>query len=192
MLIKIFFCFIHLVIWGHLSAVSASAQDIRDVKPPLTYPLNIVLLVIFVFLFLLAIGIVWVVFKRRKREVPLPKTLLPWEKATARLKELEQQNLIARGQWDGYYSQLTDILRKYVEEQFSIKAPEMTTEEFLQHLQTSQDLDPQQKASLKSFLESSDLVKFAKYAPDPSEAKRSFELALQFVRETKPKEEQFA
>jgi hypothetical protein len=65
----------------------------------------------------------------------------------------------------------------------------MTTEEFYQHLRRSSDLHPEQKESLKRFLESCDMVKFAKYVPDPSESKGSFDLAGAFVEETTPKSE---
>ena len=65
----------------------------------------------------------------------------------------------------------------------------MTTEEFMVHLKKSADLTPTQKEALIKFLESSDMVKFAKYDPDPSEARSSFELAQQFIEETRPKPE---
>ena len=189
MISKVFSQFILLFSVTLLLAGEIFAEGLRDVKPPLAYPLSIIFLAAFFCLLLLALILVWLLFKRRRREVMPTQQLSPWENAVAQLRELEKQGLVAAGQWDRYYSQLTDILRNYIEEQLSIRAPEMTTEEFLQHLQRSAQLNPAQKASLRSFLESSDLVKFAKYAPDPSEAKKSFDLAVQFIQETKPKEE---
>jgi hypothetical protein len=182
--------FIHFSFFTSLMAEDVLAQGLRDVKPPLAFPLSALFLVMVFCSTVLAIVLAWMFLRRKKNEKLPPRPERPWEKAITQLKALEKQDLVAAGQWDRYYSRLTDILRKYIEEQLSIKAPEMTTEEFLQHLQRSAQLEPAQKVSLKSFLESSDLVKFAKYAPDPSEAKKSFELALRFIQETRPKQEQ--
>jgi hypothetical protein len=161
-------------------------QDIRDVKGPLDYPTHTGLLLIGLAVFGICLAIYFLErFKKtdRKAQPALP----PWQRALKHLDHLENEGLLAKGYFDQYYSHLSDILRKYIEEQLSIRAPEMTTEEFLQYLKTSTELNPEQKESLRQFLESCDLVKFAKYAPDPSEAKASYELAKRFIEETKPK-----
>ena len=58
-----------------------------------------------------------------------------------------------------------DTIRFYLEERFSFRAPERTTEEFLYELQNTNMLLPDQKESLGEFLKHGGLVKFARYEP---------------------------
>ena len=60
---------------------------------------------------------------------------------------------------------VSDTARTYLEERFEFRAPERTTEEFLRELGGTDLLTGEQKESLGGFLESCDLVKFAKYEP---------------------------
>ena len=64
---------------------------------------------------------------------------------------------------------VSDTVRFYLEERFKFHAPERTTEEFLRELGDTDLLADEQKESLGRFLESCDLVKFAKYEPGENE-----------------------
>ncbi len=64
----------------------------------------------------------------------------------------------------------------------------MTTEEFLHSLRSSADLTAAQKDSLKDFLGSCDLAKFAKYRSNINEMEHGFDLAQKLVQETMPRE----
>ena len=112
--------------------------------------------------------------------------LLPWEIAYENLERLKNENLLARGLIKEYYIRLSDIVRHYLEGRFQLRAPEMTTEEFLHSLQYSTELNAQHKESLKNFLNACDMVKFAKYDPDVRESEQSFLFAKKLVDETKP------
>ena len=57
----------------------------------------------------------------------------------------------------------------------------MTTEEFLISLGSSGSLSAEEKASLREFLSSCDLVKFAKYSPDKDETDAVFNTARKFI-----------
>ena len=81
----------------------------------------------------------------------------------------------------------TQAVRFYLEEQFDFHAPERTTEEFLRELSATDLLSPEQKESLGKFLESCDLVKFAKYEPGESELRELHTSAVQLVEETEPR-----
>ncbi|MCA9399895.1 MAG: hypothetical protein KC618_09100, partial [Candidatus Omnitrophica bacterium] len=70
----------------------------------------------------------------------------------------------------------------------SIKASEMTTEEFLLHLRNSDKLTSQHKQILKDFLSSCDLVKFAKHVPGDSEIQDGINAARDLIQQTKPAE----
>jgi len=80
--------------------------------------------------------------------------------------------------------EVSETLRVYLEERFQLRAPERTTEEFLSELQTSIALNREQKQSLAEFLQSCDLVKFARFEPTESALRELHDAALRLVDET--------
>lgn len=83
---------------------------------------------------------------------------------------------------------VSDALRWYLEEQLTLRAPERTTEEFLGELQNSPRLTAAQKDALAVFLESCDLVKFARHEPTEADLLNLHRAALNLVEETAPAE----
>ncbi len=172
---------------------TAYAQELRDVKAPVGLPLEFGWGYLFIFLLLVAVGGAvfywWKKYKNKPAAVPQVDVKPPWIKAFELLAQLQKENLLAQGKMVEYYQRLSDIVRHYIEDRFSIRAPEMTTEEFLLSLQYSPKLNTNQKESLKDFLTCCDMVKFAKYAPPPEEAEKGFGLAKKLVEETKQRRE---
>ena len=163
--------------------------QLRDVKAPVDYPSLMSAFLIVGAIAAAAAFAYWLIRRlRRLSGGKDEKAKSAWDRSLEQLALLDKEGLLAQNEFNLYYSRLSDILRRYIEERFSIRAPEMTTEEFLQQLQRSSELFPDQKQALRKFLESCDMVKFAKYNPDPSEAKQSYELAVLFIKETTPKE----
>lgn len=107
------------------------------------------------------------------------------EIALEALKDLLSRDYPGKGRLREYYFELSDIIRHYVEGRFRVRAPEMTTEEFLAALQGSDILNSAQKESLREFLSHCDMVKFAKYLPDKVECEASYGSATKFIEETK-------
>ncbi|MEA3306109.1 MAG: hypothetical protein U9R52_04770, partial [Candidatus Omnitrophota bacterium] len=101
------------------------------------------------------------------------------------LRELEKKNYIKQGKIKKYYIELSDIARHYLENRFNIKAPEMTTEEFLLKAKEAKELGSEHKNLLKGFLSHCDSVKFAKYGPSEKEISSSFESAKILIDQTK-------
>ncbi|OGX37137.1 MAG: hypothetical protein A3C36_06740 [Omnitrophica WOR_2 bacterium RIFCSPHIGHO2_02_FULL_52_10] len=170
---------------------AATADALRDIQGPVSYPADLFLIIIVFALALAAAGI----FLYRKLKRALPKSLpapidsrTPWEIAFDELNQLEKEGLVERGMFKEFYSSLSDIIRRYFERRFDVRAPEMTTEEFLWSLEASRDLTAGQKSTLKNFLNSCDIVKFAKHVPHAAEALESFSFARQLVDETKEKQ----
>lgn len=98
----------------------------------------------------------------------------------------EDNSWRASGNCKEYYTALTDALRLYMNERFGFNATEMTTEEIVEQL-----LLVKEKESIKEvreLLETSDLVKFAKFNPPMNENDRNLVSARDFVNETKPEE----
>ena len=165
------------------------AEDIRDVKPPVDFPPSFFFLYFLLAIVALAavIGLFYFLKTRFKKPRPMitPPPKPPHETAYERLQELKEQNLPSQGRFKEYYTILADIIRRYIEDRFGIRAPEMTTQEFLDSLRASEELTPEHKNLLKGFLNSCDMVKFAKYGPTFPETEESFQHASKFIDETK-------
>jgi hypothetical protein len=112
-----------------------------------------------------------------------------WEVAYARLRDLDARNWPAQGRIQPYYVELSSILRHYIEDRFTLHAPEMTTPEFLAESSKSGVLTTDHQELLAHFLRHCDRVKFAQFRPTTGDMERSFAEVLRFVDETVPKQE---
>ena len=86
---------------------------------------------------------------------------------------------------DAFYVELSSIVRRYLEDRFDLRAPELTTEEFLESVQQSPDLTRAHQSLLRDFLRQADLVKFAGVKPAAEDVERSIESANRFLEETR-------
>ncbi|MDR4505255.1 MAG: BatD family protein [Candidatus Scalindua sp.] len=173
-----------------MSTLDEKAADIRDINPPVFlrksyHRLYILLTIIFGILAL--IGILFFLFFRKKREksVPVPPPLSAHEIAYKELEKLQLLGLTSKRQIREYYYYLSNIVRHYIENRFELMAPERTTEEFLTEMITTHKLDEMHKELIRNFLEHSDLVKFAGYAPENQEIEDSYCSAKRLIDETK-------
>ena len=166
------------------------SEDIRDIKPPIPRGrgwwwawIGLVVAVVGGF------GVWW--SRRQGRSVgpqgPPPRS--PHDVALEALEVLRHERLPAQGRYEEYYVRLSDIVRRYVEQRFTLRAPEMTTEEFLQAASQDESLTQAQRQLLREFLVHCDLVKFARYQPSEQEAEQMFAAAVRFVQETTRVEE---
>jgi len=157
----------------------SAPSDIKDIKGPIAYK-EINWPAIAVILAILSAWPVFMIIRKMIRRVP---SKLPHETA---LEEIEavKGGYAKGGSIKDYYVDISDCIRRYIERVFKLKAPEMTTEEFLNSLKESSALDIGQKDLLKNFLKACDLVKFAKYAPSAAEAESVYVSAKKFVEET--------
>jgi hypothetical protein len=133
-----------------------------------------------------AAGAVIFLRSRSKQAMAAQKIYKPaHEIALARIRDLAGRNLIEQGRVKEFYERLSNCLRHYIENRFSLRAPERTTEEFLNELKGSSALAPDHKQELREFLEHSDLVKFAKHQPNRQQSDQSLKMAERFVENTK-------
>jgi len=123
-------------------------------------------------LIILGIGafVYWYVKKRQQKKIEEEFYKTPIEKATSLLNNLEQKELVQKGEIKEYYSELTDIARNYIEEAIHIPAMESTTSELIQAIRTASTkkkmtLTPETVENLERVLRQADLVKFAKSKP---------------------------
>lgn len=141
---------------------------------------------------LLALGLIaagvaaWLYFRRggtvtvrRKRIIP------PYELAMSRLTKLKERRLAESGHEKEYYTELTDILRQYLEGRFGINAMEMTSTEIMNTLRHN-DATRLSADRMKQVLEVADFVKFARMRPLPDDNVKTYTAAVAFVEDTKP------
>jgi hypothetical protein len=161
-----------------------NVQDIRDIKPPLIIPSGWewLWLTLAVLAVLAIVAVAWWLWNRARSRVPV----VPLVPAHIRAKEALAKALEIISQPKEFCILVSDTVRMYLEERFNFRAPERTTEEFLRELSETNLLTPDQKESLGRFLESCDLVKFAKYEPGENELRELHSSAVRLVEETEP------
>lgn len=168
-----------------LVPVTPTPADIRDIKGPIGLPGSLPWKLL-LFLGVVAAGSVLYVYLGKKHSSKAVVCARPaHEVAYEQLEKLRNKGFIRQGKVKEFYSELSDIVRRYLENRFSLKAPEMTTEEFLVFVRDYSALQPEHKNVLKDFLSSCDLVKFAKFLPPLQDSDLAFEAARRFVDETK-------
>ncbi|MFN2376305.1 MAG: hypothetical protein ABR538_07190, partial [Candidatus Binatia bacterium] len=86
---------------------------------------------------------------------------------------------------DVFFVELSAIIRRYLEDRFELRAPELTTEEFLTVASASPDLDEAHQGFLQSFLRRADMVKFARFIPPPDDIEAALAAASRFLEETR-------
>ncbi len=162
--------------------------DVRDVKPPEQLPFDwrpygiAAAVVVAVGLFGAAL---YLLLNRPKRQRIVPARP-PHEVALAALTRLRSRGLVEQGQFEEYYVELSAIIRRYLEDHFHLRAPEMTTEEFLGTVARDGRLVPAHRRLLGEFLSQADLVKFARHLPTLHDAETAYDAARRFVDDTRP------
>lgn len=135
----------------------------------------------------------WGIRRRRRRQVGgyvAPEIMLPaHEIAVSQLIALRDKKYPERGMLKEFFSEFSEIVRRYIENRYGFPALEMTTYE-LEYKFDSPDFPALLQQRLLPALRESDLVKFAKYIPDPTECKQQLELGFEVVDATKERDEQ--
>ena len=103
--------------------------------------------------------------------------------ATNALDKLEKKKLWQEGKIKEYYSEISEILRTYIDSRFNIIALELTTEEIINKI--SKNISSESTKELRTLLLRSDLAKFAKSKPIDVENNESMLLAKKLVDQTK-------
>jgi hypothetical protein len=154
--------------------VDTLQQKMYDIKDITTVDEGIGSWWIYLLIVLAILGIgafvYWYAKKHQKKKIEEEVYKTPIEKATSLLNNLEQKELVQKGEIKEYYSELTDIARNYIEEAIHIPAMESTTSELIQAIkaastQKKMTLTPETVENLERVLRQADLVKFAKSKP---------------------------
>ncbi|MEL6916865.1 MAG: hypothetical protein AAFO99_03950 [Bacteroidota bacterium] len=146
-----------------------------------------------VLLGLLMIGglLYWFVFRKKPLTEEEKEALLPpYDRALLELKRLENSKYLIQDEYKQYYSELTDIVRSYLEEDAHVSALESTTDQLIDKLEMLRDagelkLENDTINQFKRILQTADLVKFAKSKPPVSSAEQDRKSIEEIVIKTK-------
>ena len=178
--------------------VNPETDDVKAIKPIMDAPFYWSELFTWVGYFLLAfLGVSLIIFVLLKyvfkKKVPFitetPQPVIPPHiVALEKLEEIKVQKIWQCGDIKVFYTQVTDVLRVYLEVRFGINAMELTSDEIMALVKKEPGLN-EVRAALKDLLTLADLVKFAKMVPLENENERSLLIAFDVVDKTKPIEE---
>ena len=174
--------------------VDTLKQKLFDIKPVVEVAQNFDVLtqsiVYGTLLVLLLVALIYAFFFAKKRREERKRKLPPFERAIEELKALETITPSLQEEYKQYYSRLTDVVRRYLEEEAKISALESTTDELLlklEALKQSKQLELERETikNLKTVLQTADLVKFARSTPEFGTTAKDRELVEGVVIETK-------
>lgn len=162
-------------------------DDIRPIKGPVSTGLLgfwtglEILLAALLFIIL----VVKVIFRIRRERAGLESRKPPHERVKIELGRLKDKGFLEEKNYKSFYSEFSDVLRRYLERRLGVEALERTTSELVDELSGS-SIDPQALGAIREVLENADLVKFARLTPSYELAGRLETLLLDAVERTTP------
>jgi hypothetical protein len=169
---------------------AVDGQSLRDIKPPLEVPQALLLYFIGAAVILGFITVsAWFYLRKKPQTLPVPEdeevdTPLPHEVAYKQLAAIETSDLLKRGDMETYHTQIAYVLREYIGARYQLPALELTTTALL-HAMLRAQISAQCVARVQQLLANCDMVKFATYQPELSEASDRVADARWIVDETK-------
>jgi hypothetical protein len=165
-----------------------------DIKPPIEAPIIFKEIAPWIMGGLLALGLIFLILyslKRKKNNkgfFTLPQK--PKEPAhiiaLRELDKIKEEKIWQQGKVKLYYSEITNVVRQYIENRFEINALEMTTDETIAAFKYRRSLvDEKSFENLKKILTNADLVKFAKFEPLPDDNNLALIDSYFFINQTK-------
>jgi hypothetical protein len=144
-------------------------QDIIDVKQPVSIDAEIPIWAWMLLLIPLVFPVgFWVWWRNRsKGSVPIPVVVVvDW---FDEVRKLCNSGLIQKGEFDAYYTRLSEVLRRFIEQRSGVEAMERTTHEIRKDLVLA-EMSEAHILGVEGFLNEADLVKFAKFEPNKARA----------------------
>jgi hypothetical protein len=164
---------------------------IFDIVPPRTAPVTFSEILPWMVIAVIALVVIYLLARLLPRN-PLRRFVrppVPAEPAHVialrELYRLKDEELWQKGEVKEYYSRLSDILRRYIDNRYGIMSPELTTDETVRMLQKAAVTTHDQMSLVKELLSLSDMVKFAKYLPQSEIHEKSYNDGVRFVELTR-------
>ena len=177
--------------------IDTTSKAIADIKPVFDAKFDwagLFKTILLVILGLILLALIYYLFQRYFKKKPVLteneiKLLQPAHVvALNQLDKIKQEKKWQQSREKEYHTELTDVIREYIERVFNIKSLEMTSEEILEHLKSLRMEQKSTYLSLQQILKLADLVKFAKWNATPDEHELSLMNAYLFVNQTKVEE----
>ena len=124
------------------------------------------------------------------RKVKVEPQLPPHQLAMQEIERIKGEKAWQKGMSKEYYTELTDVLRAYIKGRFGFNAQEMTSSEIIDKLLEVNDKEAIK--DLRELFQTADLVKFAKHTPLMNENDANLVNAIDFINDTKEKEDENA
>ncbi len=163
------------------------SEDIRGIKPPLAIPLSWIVVALWLSVAIAVLVGGWFIYRRiRQRDKPvLPaRTAAPPQPAHViayeALDRLEQSSMLEDEEIQRWYSEVSQIIRVYIEGRYDVPAMEMASGDIMNGLEPFR-LDYRALDQFRDFFERSDLVKFAKHRPSIEKCRQLVESARKLV-----------
>ncbi|MBT0607079.1 DUF4381 family protein [Aequorivita echinoideorum] len=150
--------------------VDTTKQKMYDIKAAIEVknpPFDWLLLLYWLLPIILILGLVFYFFRRKKRKEAAERQLPPYEEAIVALKKLDNTQLLKENKSKEYYSNLTEIVKRYLDREVDESALESTSDELITRLMMHKDagnfdFDKETIRKLDQIFKRADLVKFAK------------------------------
>ncbi|MCZ6675257.1 MAG: hypothetical protein O7C75_20175 [Verrucomicrobia bacterium] len=162
---------------------TVSQVDILDIKDPIFLLDPMVLLFIGIGILIVAL-IFWiavVIFKRMTRPPELAPPL-PYVIALNHLRKA--RNWLEPATTEKFCTEVSSVMRNFLEAHFRLPATEQTTEEFFNNRSHTKAFSEEQQVELKEFSEQCDLAKFAKWGLGTNEMEDLYHTAETFIETT--------
>lgn len=164
-------------------------MEIRDIAPPEGMPREFPTALAVAAAVLIAAVTAAFVYRARKRKRKVLPPPAAHEVALARLQRLLDSGLVEERKYIEFTIKVSDVLRHYIEDRFGLRAPERTTEEFLEEARSGLPTGDGERKMLEDFLAHCDLVKFAAFEPTGEDVQRTFDSCRDFIMTTKIEKE---
>lgn len=168
-----------------------TTKEIKDIKPPIDVPFTFREALPYIMGGILIAVLAWLLIrwlKNRKRKPEEKVRKIPvrpaHEIAIENLEKIREQKLWQQGFYKEYHSGVSDTIRAYIENRFSITAMEMPSDDTLSHFRNNL-INTEAFEKLRYILQLADMVKFAKGIPVGTENELSLQHAFDFIALTK-------
>ncbi|PVW15273.1 DUF4381 domain-containing protein [Marixanthomonas spongiae] len=175
-------------------AVDTTKQKMFDIKPAIEVdepPLDLKTLLLWLIPIVIVLSIVgYILFRRKKRKDAREEQLPPYEEAITALHTLDSSTYLKENKPKEYYSQLTEIVKRYLDREVDETALESTSDELIARLQLHKDsgnfeFSNETIRRLDAILKRADLVKFAKMYQAEGQASTDRKTIEEIINETK-------
>ncbi len=144
---------------------------------------------------LLLIPLIWVLYRylKNKEKTPVKTSAVqtPYQKAMSHLNQIQQSKA-----WEDeehlkeYYAEITDVMRRYFQEEYGVHAMESTSSELMDRIRKHNKIN-QRRDDIQWVLKNADLAKFAKTRPSEAENREALDKVKFIIKWTRnPKKEQ--